>query len=62
MEAGDMEGWEGDGVADGVNEPTKENLSSHPAAITLLELLDGDGFLVPGAVGRIQWPEDYVDG
>ena len=50
-----------DGLADGVDDPTEDELASGPAAISLEHLLQGDG-LVPVLLVNSWLGEDFVEG
>ena len=50
-----------DGLADGVDDPAKDELASGPAAISLEHLLQGDG-LVPVLLVNSRLGEDFVEG
>ena len=50
-----------DGLADGVNNPTEQNLAGLPGAFTFQELLQGEG-LIPLLHGHVWGGEDIVYG
>lgn len=62
MEAGDTMGRQGDGLADGVDEPSEDDLTGCPTAVAFLEFLYGNRFLAARTVGGVEGSEDGVDG
>jgi hypothetical protein len=51
-----------DGLCDGVDNPTEEDLACGPLSISLSKFAEGDGFRAVCGIGRAVRSEDVIDG